>query len=262
MSPPAVRVVLASNRSPMTLDGTRTYLVGTDRPVVIDPGPDLPAHVDAIVRALAGRPPGAIIVTHSHADHAGAAARLAARTETHVRMAGHPNRASVVPAELVEAVRGSETVSTPAGRFEIIPTPGHAPDHLAVLWSGDAAPAGGVLFVGDLLMGEGDTALVAPPEGDLGEYLRSLDRVEALGAGILYPAHGPPLEDPAEAIRRYRRHREMRLGQVRQALLESPGAEAGALVDAVYGASLNPALRWAAEGSIRAMMEYLEQSGG
>ena len=141
MSAAEPRVLQAANPSPMTLDGTRTFIVGRERPVVIDPGPDAPRHLDAIERALGGAVPVAILLTHAHGDHADAAAPLAART-------GAP------------VWRGSDgdEVNTDAGPLRAIATPGHTPEHLAFLWDRQ-------LFAGDAFMGGSDTTLVAPPEG-------------------------------------------------------------------------------------------------
>lgn len=253
MSDPAgLRVVRAANPSPMTLDGTRTFVVGLREPVVIDPGPDDPDHRAALLRELAGATPRSILLTHSHPDHAAGAAALARAVGGAVAMApgalGTPYPAPPVERSLADA----EAIPTDAGEVRVVLTPGHAPEHAAFHW-----PAGGAAFVGDLLMGEGDTALVAPPEGDLGAYLRSLDRVEALGARVLYPAHGEPLRDPAAALRRYRAHRAERLAQLREALAAHPGASPAALVRAIYGDALPAALRQAAEGSVAAMLTHL-----
>ena len=239
------RVVRAGNASPMTLDGTRTFIVGEREPVVIDPGPDDPAHLAAVEEALGGRTPVAILLTHDHADHAAAAPALAARTGAPVRGGKeHP-------------LPDGEEVIGDGGTIRAVATPGHAPHHCCFLWTGGLAPARGALFVGDLFVGEGDTTLDAWPEGDVADYLRSLDRVEELAPEILYPAHGPPIADPAAAVRRYRAHRLARVRQVAEATRAGPGGDPDSLVDRVYGAALPPALREAAEGSIRAIVEYL-----
>ncbi|HEX2188784.1 MAG TPA: MBL fold metallo-hydrolase [Longimicrobiaceae bacterium] len=252
----AVRVVLAPNPSPMTLDGTRTYLVGRESPAVIDPGPALEAHVAAVEEALGGVRPAAILLTHSHADHAGAAPALAERTGAPVWAAGG-GRGARVDRRLADGDR----LETDAGTLLAVTTPGHAPDHLAFLLRQGPTDAAGLLFVGDHLMGEGDTTLVAPPEGDLADYLRSLERLRGLGAAVMYPAHGPPIPDPAAALDRYAEHREARIRQVRDALRGGGPARPGALVRRVYGADLHPGLARAAEGSLRAVLGYLERRG-
>src|SRR5690606_5036745 len=121
-----------------------------------------------------------------------------------------------------------DRLETDAGVLEVVATPGHTPDHVAFHWA-----RGGAVFVGDLMLGGLETALVAAPEGDLGAYLASLERVRALGARVLYPAHGPPFADPAAALDAYARHREARLQQV-LAALQRGAAGVGEIVDAVY----------------------------
>jgi glyoxylase-like metal-dependent hydrolase (beta-lactamase superfamily II) len=253
-----LRVLLAPNPSPMTLDGTRTYVIGRSRPVVIDPGPADPRHLLQLRNALEGSVPAAILLTHHHPDHAAAAPRLAGMFEAPVVMGrgalevGFP----VIPVD--RWVGDGEVVETDVGPVRAITTPGHTPEHLAFFWSGSAAPAGGALFVGDLFMGTGDTTLIAPPEGDLAAYLDSLARVRELKPGILYPTHGPPLEDAAEAVARFARHREERVAQVMEALRHAEAARPRELVDRIYGPELDPRLRAAAEGSIRAILLYLD----
>jgi glyoxylase-like metal-dependent hydrolase (beta-lactamase superfamily II) len=259
---PAVRTVLAPNPSPMTLDGTRTYLVGRQRPVVIDPGPALDGHVEAVVAALGGVRPEAILLTHSHGDHAGAAPALAERTGAPVYMARGALRNGFAPGLVVARwLADGDAVETDAGTLSAIATPGHAPEHLAFVLRQGVRSSWDVLFVGDHLMGDGDTVLVAPPEGDLADYLDSLERLRAAEAEIMYPAHGPPIPDPAGAVRRYAAHREARIGQVREALREGGPARPAALVKRVYGPDLDPALAAAAEGSLGAVLGYLEKRG-
>ena len=256
-----LRTILAPNPSPMTLDGTRTFVVGRARAVVIDPGPDDPAHLDAIVDALEGRAPALIALTHAHGDHADAAPALARRTGAPVAMARGALHLPFPPSTVTRWLRGGEQIATDAGNLQPIATPGHAPEHLCFLWTGGPAEHHRALFAGDMFMGGGDTTLVAPPEGDLTAYLASLDRVRAAAPTVIHPAHGPPLTDTAEAIERYRRHRAERIAQVVRALREEGAASPGALVDRVYGAALHPGLRGAAEGSLRAILAHLHATG-
>lgn len=257
----ALRSRLASNPSPMTLDGTRTYVVGRAQPVVIDPGPAEARHLDGLLELLGGARPLAILLTHGHPDHAAAARPLAERTGAPVLMARGGVEAGFPPVRADRWLEDGEAVETDAGPVRAVATPGHTPEHLAFFWTGAEAPAGGALFVGDLMMGEGDTALVAPPEGDLAAYLRSLERVRSLRPGVLLPTHGPPLADPAAAVARYLCHRRERIGQVVRALAAGGPAAPADLVRAVYGRTLDPRLHEAAEGSLRAVLDYLWRQG-
>ena len=250
------RTLLAPNPGPMTLDGTRTYVVGHARPAVIDPGPDDGGHVRAILDALGGAIPVAILLTHAHADHSAAAPVLAGATGAPVLAAPGAFHPLLPDGAVARWLNGGDSIETDAGELVVIPTPGHAPDHVAF-----HHPPTGALFVGDAFMGEGDTTLVSPPEGDLTDYLETLDRVAALAPSVLYPAHGPPLADPAEAVARYRRHREDRIGTVVRALRRTGPATPEALVDEVYGAELDPRLRTAAAGSLHAIFAYLLSTG-
>ena len=169
----------------MTLDGTRTYLVGTTRVAVIDPGPLLAAHVSAVAEAVGEGATACILITHTHPDHDEAAAEMAARLR----------------ARIVSAKDGA-VIDTDAGELVALTTPGHTPDHMSFFLEAQRA-----VFCGDLMTGGMDTALVAPPEGNLREYLHSLERIRAIGPRIIYPAHGPAFEEPQLTIDRYVHHR-------------------------------------------------------
>jgi glyoxylase-like metal-dependent hydrolase (beta-lactamase superfamily II) len=243
-----IRTLLAPNPSPMTLDGTRTFVVGR---VVIDPGPDDAAHLDAIVDALDGAPPAAILLTHAHGDHSAAALPLARRTGAPVMMSRGALHSPLHGAEVARWLADGDEVEADGGTLRAIATPGHAPEHLAFLWNGDT------LFAGDAFMGGSDTTLVAPPEGDLAAYLRTLDRVGRLAPAVILPAHGPPIEDAAAAVERYRAHRLERIEQVVRALRAAGPAHPAEILDVVYGAALHAGLRVAAEGSLHAILAYL-----
>jgi glyoxylase-like metal-dependent hydrolase (beta-lactamase superfamily II) len=240
--------LLAPNPSPMTLDGTRTFLVGRRSPAVIDPGPDDAAHLAAVLAALDGALPAAILLTHLHPDHAAGAGALSAATGAPVRSLG----AGLAP---------DERIATDSGVLRVVPTPGHAPEHACFLWSGAPPPHDGVLFAGDMFMGGGETTLVAPPEGNLSAYLESLDRIAALGVSRIHPAHGPPFPDTAATIERYRAHRAERIEAVVRALRWEGEADPSRLVAPVYGPDLDPVLRGAAEGSVHAILDHLIDVG-
>ncbi len=239
-----LRSVLAPNASPLTLDGTRCYIVGRDRVAIIDPGSDDPTHLDAIVDSVGDGVLVAILVTHAHPDHLAGAGALAERLDAPVRRAA--NR-SMPPGDAVE---------TDAGYLMAVPTPGHTSDHLAFHW-----PEQRAVFCGDLMMGGQDTALVAPPDGRLGPYLDSLERIRALAPRVIHPAHGPDITGPDAAIDRYLAHRRERLEQVMAALRAGHGDDNDALREAVYGPELDAELHAWANAAIKAYLQYLQGQG-
>jgi glyoxylase-like metal-dependent hydrolase (beta-lactamase superfamily II) len=234
-----VRTIVAANPSPMTLDGTRTYLIGRARVAVIDPGPRLDDHLHAVADAVGGGVVAFVLVTHSHPDHAEGAAALADRLHTHVLSA------------VTRTLHAGDVFATDAGAVHAMATPGHTPDHFSFWWERERA-----IFCGDLLMGGMESALVARPEGDLAQYLASLRLLQALRPRTIYPAHGPPFDDADATIERYVAHREDRIAQVLEGLKDGP-LPAEALLDQVYGSTLDPRLRHYAETAIEAYLAYL-----
>ncbi len=254
--------VLAPNPGPMTLDGTNSLVVaGPGSVVVIDPGPTDDAHLERL--ASHGRIE-LVLLTHHHHDHAEAAARFAEQTGAPVR-AVDP-RLCVRGAPLVD---GERIELSGGGRIDVVATPGHTADSVSLHLPDDAPldrPApGGTMITGDTILGRG-TTIIAHPDGSLGAYLRSLDRLAGYGGIAVLPAHGPMLPDLAAACAQYTAHRRDRLDQVRAALRSlgrEPGGDAALVtevVDLVY-ADVDPAVRFAAEASTRAQLEYLAQAG-
>jgi glyoxylase-like metal-dependent hydrolase (beta-lactamase superfamily II) len=240
------RTVTAANSSPYTLEGTNTYLVGQGRLVVIDPGPDDPAHISAVrdeVRAAGGEI-GVVLVTHSHADHLGAAAALAGP-----RGAVPVRRWGAGPAPLADG----EVVEAGGAALRALHTPGHADDHVVFHWA-----ARRLLFSGDLVLGSG-TVVLQPREGALDDYLASLDRVGRLDLAMIAPGHGPLIDDPGSRIAEYVAHRRMRERQVLDVL--AGGARTpGEIVGVIYR-TLEPALHPAAENTVRAHLLKLVREG-
>lgn len=246
--------VLAPNPSPVTLDGTNTWILAEPdaRTVaVIDPGPDDPAHLAAIMRQV--RTMGARVVvtllTHGHPDHAEGAREFR-------ELSGAPVLA-LDPRHCLgsEGLIGGEVIVAGGMEIHVVATPGHTSDCLSF-----HLPVDGSLLTGDTVLGRG-TTVVAWPDGDLGAYLRSLDdlsRLTETGSAIL-PGHGPMLPDAHRVITDYVAHRHERLQQVRSALAAG-ATTAEQVVDLVY-ADIPPAVRPAATLSARAQVEYLRAGG-
>ena len=227
----------------MTLTGTRTYVLGERRVIVIDPGPRVGSHIEAIAQAVGGGTVEGVVLTHRHPDHEEGADELADRLSAKVLAVGRGT------------LRDGDRVATDVGDVIARHAPGHTPDHTVLHW-----PAGQAVFCGDLMMGGLDTALVAPPEGDLHAYLNSLAMMRALRPALLHPAHGPSFGDPDSAIEIYVRHRRQRLEQVLHAV-EAKAGSMEQIVARVYGDTIPEALRGVAVGAVLAYLEYLEAEG-
>jgi glyoxylase-like metal-dependent hydrolase (beta-lactamase superfamily II) len=217
---------------------------------VADPGPDDTGHLEAIARAAAGQGGlGAILVTHGHADHAAGAARLRALTGAPVLAR---SREGVAATD--RTLADGERIAVGARTLRALHTPGHRFDHLCFLLED-----GGALFAGDLVAGVG-TVVIAPPEGDLADYLASLQRLLALeGLRSILPGHGPVVEDGPALLREYVAHRLLREQQV-LAGLQAGLSTISALVARIY-ADVDPALHPAAGRSVAAHLLKLEREG-
>ncbi|XVX20855.1 MBL fold metallo-hydrolase [Actinomycetota bacterium] len=240
--------VLCPNPSPMTLDGTNTWVLlepGASEAVVIDPGPLDEAHLQAVVAALEERDArvGLTILTHGHDDHAESTDRFAELTGAPTRAVGRGH----------DDLADGETVRVGGLELRVVATPGHTSDSVSF-----ALPADGALLTGDTILGRG-TTVVAHPDGELAAYLSSLERLrEVTGGGaasMILPGHGPTIHDAAGMVAYYQVHRSERLEQVRQALADG-AATADDVVQTVYADV--PRDVWpAARLSVLAQLEYL-----
>ena len=220
-------------------------MVGTEKVAVIDPGPDVEHHVRALASLAAAADEITILLTHGHADHAAAAPGLARATgATVLGPAGVPG--------VDQMIENGDSIETDHGRLVAVHTPGHTPEHLAFDW-----PERKALFVGDLLLGEGNTTWVAEYPGCVADYLASLERVRTLNPAVIYPTHGAALENPLDALDRFEGHRRSRIEQVRKAMRAHPDASVEALLDVVYGDTLPDGVRGAARLSLEALVDYV-----
>lgn len=219
---PLIRRVIANNPGPFTFTGTGTYIIGHGKVAVIDPGPDLPEHLQAILAATAGETITHIFVTHNHMDHSPLAQPLADLTGAVTY--GCPIKTVAEVADIrLEADDDLEfrpqVPLCEGGVFpgegwtmEAIPTPGHTSNHICYALREENA-----LFSGDHIMGW-STTVISPPDGDMAAYFASLDRIKERGFTTLWPTHGPPITEPAPFIQAYIDHRRAREAQILKAI--------------------------------------------
>jgi glyoxylase-like metal-dependent hydrolase (beta-lactamase superfamily II) len=257
---PGIARVLAHNPSAFTYFGTQTYLIGIGEVAVIDPGPDLPEHLEALKEAVGGRPVAAIMCTHTHRDHSPAARSLAELTgasiigcaplalETVGPRADASFDGDYAPDRVLE---DGETIEVDGEPVTAIGTPGHTSNHLCFAYRG-------ALFSGDHVMGW-STTVVVPPDGDMAAYMASLDKLRHRDDRIYYPAHGPAVTNPQQYVRHLVGHRMQREKQI----LGLVRARARDIRDIVINAypGLDPRLTVAAGGSVYAHLLDLERRG-
>ena len=259
LEPGAARV-LAHNPSAFTYYGTQTYLIGTDELAVIDPGPDLPEHVEALDKAIGGRPVAAIMCTHTHRDHSPAARPLAQRIGAPI-IGCAPLALETVGPRADASFDGGyapDRVLHDGEAFEVdgepvtaVGTPGHTSNHLCFAYRG-------ALFSGDHVMGW-STTVVVPPDGDMAAYMASLDKLRQRDDRVYYPAHGPPVTNPQQYVRHLVGHRMQREKQILGLVGDKPRDIPDIVANAYPG--LDPRLTVAAGGSVYAHLLDLERRG-
>ena len=260
---PLIRRVVANNPGPFTYVGTGTYIVGRGEVAVIDPGPAMDEHLEAILAATAGERITHIVVTHHHLDHSPLAAPLKARTGATVYGCplGHAVEAAEVQMEAGEdeafrpdvGVCGGGVLEGRGWTVEAIPTPGHTSNHICYALAEENA-----LFCGDHIMGW-STTVISPPDGDMGAYFRSLELIKARGFDVLWPTHGPPVTDVQPFIEAYIAHRRAREAQILAQLAEGR-TRIKEMVPILYK-DVDPRLHPAAAHSVLGHMIQLVREG-
>ena len=261
---PLISRVVANNPGPFTFKGTGVYIVGDKDVAVIDPGPDMPEHVAALKRALAGKRITHILVTHCHNDHSPAAKPLKQWSGAKTYAFGpHGSGRDEFEAK-VEAggdmefmpdirVKDGEIIKANGFSFECVHTPGHTSNHMCFALKEEKA-----LFTGDHIMGW-STTVVTPPDGDMTEYMASVTKLQARGDRILYPTHGGPVTDPKPFLAAYLEHRYEREAQILDAIKD--GLDTIPVMVARIYASVDKGLHPAASRSVLAHLIKLEAEG-
>ncbi len=266
-----LRCILAPNPSPMTGRGTNSYLLGQTELALIDPGPNDPAHLDAILAAVGpGQKITHILVTHAHRDHSGLAPGLARATGAPVlafgpadagrslRMQALAQNEVPIGGEGVDhafqpdrTLADGDEISGAGWRMTALHTPGHFGNHLCLVWQDQ-------VFCGDHVMGW-SSSVIAPPDGDMGAYLTSLDRLAALQAATLWPGHGDAVKNPAERIAELTSHRRAR-GTAILAQLQNGPADASGLAQAIYHDTPASLMRAAAMNVFAHLIDFTERN--
>ncbi len=262
---PLVARVLAPNPSPFTFSGTQTHIVGTDDVAVIDPGPADPDHIDAIMRAVGGRRVSAIVITHTHRDHSPGSRPLAARTGAPIMGCAPlvvemgPRADAAFDSDYApDRVMADGDVVTGAGwSLTAVATPGHTSNHLAFALA-EAQQGAGALFSGDHVMGW-STTVVMPPDGDMTDFMASLEKLQKRSEQVYYPAHGYPVTNPQQLVRGLLGHRRQREAQILRTIDEGI-ATVPEMVERMY-VGVDRGLFGAAGGSVLAHLIDLQGRG-
>ena len=266
LAPGVVRIV-ANNPSPFTFKGTNTYIVGTGGEVaLIDPGPADRVHLEAILKTIGTRRLTHILITHTHHDHTDGLPALLAATGSKTAGFGHHalssggKRISTSGSEFVDRdfvpdipLADGQTLEGNGWAFQALHTPGHAPDHLCFVLAGT-----GVLFSGDHVM-SWNTSVVAPPEGNMGDYVRSLEKLTGRSDSVYFPGHGGQFEDPQRLVKAFLLHRRMRENAILDCIRDGNATVRG-IVPVLYR-DLDVRLINAASLSVLAHVEHLIERG-
>lgn len=261
---PGLRRVVARNPSAFTFYGTGTYIVGTDQVAVIDPGPAMPEHIDAVLAAVKDSDVSHLLITHTHLDHSPAS--NAVQADTGAKTYGYgPHGSGKIDGDIqIEEgadvdfvpdviVRDGDVIEGDGWSFECAHTPGHTSNHVCFQWREQRA-----LFSGDHVMGW-NTTIVSPPDGDMADYITSLDKLLARDDRIYYPTHGSPITKPKLYVEKLRAHRLYRAEQILECL-KAGDAGAMSIVKRLY-THLPDQMHGAAAQAVLSTLIYLQQLG-
>jgi glyoxylase-like metal-dependent hydrolase (beta-lactamase superfamily II) len=259
---PLIRRLVARNPGPFTYTGSGTYIIGSGHVAVIDPGPDLPEHIDAILAATHGETISHLVITHTHRDHSPAAAPLKARTGALV-VGCAPIAVTDDGPKVEEAFDTSyapdwvmadgDVINGPGWTLSAVTTPGHTSNHVCFALAEEQA-----LFTGDHVMGW-STTVVAPPDGNMAQYLASLRKLLERDDQTVWPTHGQPITNPKPFVRALIAHRKQREGQI-MACLKEGASTIPTMVARMY-ANVDPRLHGAAGRSVLAHLIDLQDRG-
>ncbi|WP_164876060.1 MBL fold metallo-hydrolase [Falsirhodobacter deserti] len=242
-----IRCLLAPNPSAMTFRGTNTYIIGEGEVAVLDPGPDDPAHLAAILEATKGERITHILLSHDHKDHSMLVPGLKAATGA--PLCGYDSPSSAIRPDI--ALQDGQILESTSWQLEAIHTPGHSDDHLCFA-------AGNICLTADHVMGWASTAII-PPRGRLRDYMESLAKLETRPWQRFLSGHGDPIEDPAKRLATLRAHRQAREASILRLLSQGPSTLDG-IVNSLY-ARIAPGLRPAARHNVNAHVIALCETG-
>ena len=262
---PGLRRIVCRNPGPFTFKGTNLYVIGQGEVAVADPGPVGGDHLDVLMAALTGERITHILLTHTHADHSGAVESLRQRTGALVcgmpRQAGQPGADAkgphghnfIIPVDYDVPLRHGGRLAGPGFEIEAVHTPGHAPDHLCYRLTGPD-----ILLSGDQVMGW-NTSVIAPPEGHMGSYMRSLELLMERKDAVYFPAHGGPVREPRRYVKALIFHRRWRESEIAECIRAGIASIAG-MVARMY-AGIDPGLVGAAALAVLAQLEFMAEKG-
>jgi len=261
---PGIRRVVAENPSPFTLHGTGTYIIGEGNVAVIDPGPADSAHIDALVKGLEGETITHVLVTHTHMDHSPGCALLREYTDAPTYAYGPHGAGKLESGVQVEEggdmefspdvrAKDGEIIQGDGWSVECVYTPGHTSNHLCFQYREQKA-----LFTGDHVMGW-STSIISPPDGDMGDYLKSLDKLLKRDDEVYWPTHGPSIDDPKSFVEKFIEHRQEREDQITDCLTRGLSTIEVMVPDMYNG--LPEFMYPAAARSVLAAMEHMANKG-